>query len=132
MIRAKEHLLTGSTCSSGISSGASSPGRSSGASEGTATEYFGPEIFAPGCLSRIERISNFLAGFLARTERIVSLRGCFRDAAGEEGAECGPFAGRPRFFGELSTAVSWVSDIVRACATRMNENTSLWLARCEG
>jgi len=132
MIRAKEHLLISSTCSSRISSGASSLRRSSGALKETVTEYFGPEIFALECLSRIERISNFLAGFLVRTERIVSLRGCFRDAASEEGAECGPFAGRPRFFRELSIAVSWVSDIIRACATRMNENTSLWLARCEG
>jgi hypothetical protein len=106
MIRAREHLLIGSTCSSGILFGALSPGRSSGALEGTAIEYFGPEIFALGCLSRIERISNFLAGFLARIERIVSLHRCFCDATGEEGAECGPFAGRPRFFGELSTAVS--------------------------
>ena len=106
MIRAREHLLIGSTYLLGISSKASSPGRSSGALEETVIEYFGPEIFAPGCLSRIERILNFLAGFLARTERIVSLRGCFRDATSEEGIECRPFTGRPRFFRELSTAVS--------------------------
>ena len=125
-------MLIGWTCLLGILFRALSLRRLFGALKGTITEYFRLEIFAPGYLLRIERILNFLAGFLARTERIVSLRGCFRDAAGEEGAECGPFAGRPRFFGELSTAVSWVSDIVRACATRMNENTSLWLARCEG
>jgi hypothetical protein len=132
MIKAREHLLTGLTYLLRISSGALSPGRSSRALEGTAIEYFGPEIFAPGCLLRIERISNFLAGFLARTERIVSLRGCFRDATSEEGAEYRPFIGRPRFFGELLTVVSWALDIIRACVTRINENTSLWLARCKG
>jgi hypothetical protein len=132
MIRAREHLLTGSTCSLGISSEASSPGRSFRALEGIAIEYFRPEIFAPGYLSRIERISNFLAGFLARTEHIVSLCRCFRNTTSKEDAECGPFIGRPRFFRELSTAVSWALDIVRACATRINENTSLWLARYKG
>ena len=132
MIKAREHLLIGSTCSLRILSRALSPGRSSGALEGTVIEYFGPEIFTLGCLSGIECILNFLVGFLARTERIVSLYRCFRDATGKEGVECGPFAGRPRFFGELLIAVSWASDIVRACATRINENTSLWLARCEG
>ena len=125
-------MLIGLTYLLGILSEALLLRRLSKALKGIVIEYFRPEIFTLGCLLRIERILNFLAGFLARTERIVSLRGCFRDAAGEEGAECGPFAGRPRFFRELSTAVSWVSDIVRACATRMNENTSLWLARCEG
>jgi hypothetical protein len=99
-------LLTGLTYSLGILSRASSPRRLSGALKGTAIEYFGPEIFAPGYLLRIERISNFLAGFLARTEHIVSLRECFRDATSKEGAECRPFIRRPRFFRELSTAVS--------------------------
>jgi hypothetical protein len=132
MIRAREYLLTGLTYSLGILSRASLLERSSRALEGIAIEYFGPEIFALGCLSRIERILNFLVGFLARIEHIVSLRGCFCDATSKEGAEYGPFTGRPRFFRELSTVVSWASDIVRACATRINENTSLWLTRYKG
>ena len=106
MIRAKEHLLISSTYSSKISSGVSSLKRSSRASERTATEYFGLEIFTPGCLLKIKRILNFLVGFLARTERIVSLYRCFHDAANKEGVECGPFIRRPRFFKELSIAVS--------------------------
>ena len=100
--------------------------------KGIVIEYFRLEIFALGCLLRIERILNFLVGFLARTERIVSLRGCFRDVTNKEGVECRPFTRRPRFFRELSIAVSWALDIIRACATRINENTSLWLARYKG
>jgi hypothetical protein len=99
-------LLIGSTCLSGILSRALLLGRLSGALEGIVIEYFGPEIFAPGCLSRIERILNFLVGFLARIEYIVSLCGCFCDATSEEGAECRPFIGRLRFFRELLIAVS--------------------------
>jgi hypothetical protein len=106
MIRAREHLLIGSTYLSGILSGASSLGRLSGALKGIVIEYFRPEIFAPGCLLRIKRILNFLAGFLARIEHIVSLYKCFRDATNKEGVECGPFIGRPRFFKELSIVVS--------------------------
>jgi len=100
--------------------------------KGIVIEYFGPEIFVPGCLLRIERILNFLVGFLARTEHIVSLCRCFCDATSEEGAEYGPFIGRLRFFRELLIVVSWALDIVRACATRMNKNTSLWLTRYKG
>jgi hypothetical protein len=74
--------------------------------KGIVIEYFGPEIFVPGCLLRIERILNFLAGFLVRTEHIVFLYKCFRDAANKEGAEYRPFIRRPRFFRELSIAVS--------------------------
>jgi hypothetical protein len=125
-------LLIGSTCLLGILSRALLLGRLSRVLEGIAIEYFGPEIFALGCLLRIERISNFLAGFLTRTERIVSLHGCFHDATSKEDIEYAPFTGRPRFFRELSIAVSWASDIVRACAIRINENTSLWLTRCKG
>jgi hypothetical protein len=132
MIRAREYLLTGLTYSSGILSRALSPERLSGASKGIAIEYFRPEIFALGCLSKIERILNFLVGFLARTECIVSLYRCFHDATSEEGVECRPFAGRLRFFRELLIAVSWALDIVRAYVTRINENISLWLTCCEG
>jgi hypothetical protein len=72
----------------------------------TIIEYFRPEIFTPGCLLRIERILNFLVGFLTRTERIVSLYKCFYDATNKEDIECRPFIGRPRFFRELLIAVS--------------------------
>jgi hypothetical protein len=99
-------LLIGWTCLSGILSGASSLGRLFKALEGTIIKYFGLEIFTLGCLLRIERILNFLAGFLVRTERIVSLRECFRNATSKEGIEYRPFTGRPHFFRELSTAVS--------------------------
>jgi hypothetical protein len=132
MIRAREYLLIGSTCLLGILSRVLLLERSSRALKGTAIEYFGPEIFALGCLLRIERILNFLIGFLARIKRIVSLYKCFRDAINKEGIECRPFIGRPRFFRELLTAVSWALDIIRACAIRINKNTSLWLMRYKG
>ena len=106
MIRVKEHLLISSTYLLKISSGVSSLKRSSGALKRTVIKYFGLEIFTLRCLLKIERISNFLAGFLIKTERIISLRKCFRDAANKESTECGPFIRRPRFFKELSTAVS--------------------------
>jgi hypothetical protein len=106
MIRVREYLLIGWTYLLRILSRVLLLGRLSRALKGTAIEYFRPEIFTLGCLLRIERISNFLAGFLTRTERIVSLRKCFRDATNKEGIECRPFTERPRFFRELSTAVS--------------------------
>jgi hypothetical protein len=65
-------------------------------------------------------------------ERRVSLRARFWDATSDVGADYARFAGRPRFFRELLTEVTWSLAIVRACATRMNEDTSLWLERCEG
>jgi hypothetical protein len=71
-----------------------------------AIEYFKPEIFTLGCLLRIERILNFLTGFLARIEHIVSLYKCFYDVTSKEGVEYRPFTGRPRFFRELLIAVS--------------------------
>jgi hypothetical protein len=74
--------------------------------KGIVIEYFGLEIFTPGCLLKIKRILNFLAGFLVRTERIVSLYKCFRDAANKEDIEYRPFIRRPRFFKELLIAVS--------------------------
>jgi hypothetical protein len=106
MIRAREYLLIGSTCLSGILSGVLLLGRLFGVLKGTVIEYFGLEIFAPGCLLRIECILNFLVGFLIRTKRIVSLRRCFYNATSEEGVEYRPFTGRPRFFRELLIAVS--------------------------
>ena len=106
MIRAKEHLLIGLTYLLGILSRALLLERSSGALKGIVIEYFRPEIFAPGCLLRIERISNFLTGFLARTEHIVSLYGCFHDATNKKDIEYRPFIKRPRFFKELLTVVS--------------------------
>jgi hypothetical protein len=99
-------LLIGLTCLLEILFRALSLGRLSRALKGIAIEYFRPEIFAPGYLSRIKRILNFLVGFLARIKRIVSLRRCFRNATSKEGAECGPFIRRLRFFKELSIAVS--------------------------
>jgi hypothetical protein len=74
--------------------------------EGTVIEYFGLKIFALRCLLKIKRISNFLAGFLARTEHIVSLYKCFYNAANKEGVEYRPFIGRPHFFRELLIVVS--------------------------
>jgi hypothetical protein len=99
-------LLIGLTCLLKISSRASSLGRLSKALKGIVIEYFRPEIFALGYLLRIERILNFLIGFLARTEYIISLRGCFHDATNKEGIECRPFTGRSRFFRKLLIVVS--------------------------
>jgi hypothetical protein len=69
-------------------------------------EYFGLEIFALRCLLRIERILNFLIGFLTRTEYIVSLYECFYNTANKEDIEYKPFIRRPRFFKELLIVVS--------------------------
>jgi hypothetical protein len=99
-------LLIGSTYLLGILSRALLLGRLFKALEGTATEYFRLEIFALRYLLKIKRILNFLAGFLTRIEHIVSLYRCFRNATNKEGAEYRPFTRRPRFFKELSIAVS--------------------------
>jgi hypothetical protein len=99
---------------------------------GLGAGVFRLRIFALGCLSRIERILIFLGGFLAVIERRVSLQACFWDATSDVGVDCACFAGRPRFFGELLIEVAWSLAIVRACATRINEDMSLWLERCEG
>jgi hypothetical protein len=99
-------LLIGSTCLLEILSRASLLRRLFKVLKGIVIEYFGPEIFTPGCLLRIKHILNFLAGFLARTEHIVSLYKCFHDAANKEDIEYRPFIGRPRFFKELLIAVS--------------------------
>jgi hypothetical protein len=99
-------LLIGLTYLLGISSRVLSLKRLSRALKGIVIEYFRLEIFTLGYLSRIKRISNFLVGFLARTKHIVSLYKCFRDATSKEGVEYRPFAGRSRFFRELSIAVS--------------------------
>jgi hypothetical protein len=64
-------------------------------------------------------------------EHRVSLRARFWDATSNVGADCAYFAGRPRFFRELLTEVAWSLAIVRAYATRINKDTSLWLKRCE-
>jgi hypothetical protein len=80
--------------------------RLSGVLKGIVIEYFKLEIFVLRCLLRIERILNFLAGFLTRIERIVSLCKCFRDAINKEGVEYRPFIGRLRFFKELLIVVS--------------------------
>jgi hypothetical protein len=99
-------LLIGLTCLLRILSRVLSLERLSRVLEEIVIEYFRPEIFTPGCLSRIERILNFLIGFLTRIEYIVSLYKCFRDATNKEDIEYKPFIGRPRFFKELSIAVS--------------------------
>jgi hypothetical protein len=99
-------LLIGSTYLLRILSRVLLLGRLSRALEGIVIKYFRLEIFALGCLLRIECILNFLAGFLIRTERIVSLCRCFHDATSEEGIEYRPFTRCSRFFKELLIAVS--------------------------
>ena len=72
MIRAREYLLIGSTYLLGILFKALLLRRLSRVLKGIIIEYFRPEIFMPGCLLKIERILNFLAGFLIKTKYIVS------------------------------------------------------------
>jgi hypothetical protein len=95
-------------------------------------EYFKLKIFTPGYLLRIKRILIFLASFLTRTKYRVSLYKCFYDATNKVNIEYRPFTRRPRFFKELLVVIPWVSDIIRAYTIRINENTSLWLARYKG
>ena len=106
MIRAKEYLLISLTYLLRILSRVLLLRRLFKVLKRIVTEYFGLEIFVPGCLLRIERILNFLAGFLTRTERIVSLYKCFYNATNKEDIECKPFIRRPRFFKELLIVVS--------------------------
>jgi hypothetical protein len=74
--------------------------------KGIIIEYFGLEIFALGCLLRIEHILNFLVGFLTKIKRIVSLYKCFCNATNKEDIEYRPFTGRLHFFKELLIVVS--------------------------
>ena len=106
MIRAKEYLLISLTYLLRILSRASLLRRLFKVLKRIVTEYFRLKIFTLGCLLRIERILNFLAGFLTRIKRIVSLYKCFRDATNKEGVEYRPFIGCPRFFKELLIVVS--------------------------
>jgi hypothetical protein len=93
--------------------------------KGIIIKYFKSKIFTPGYLLRIKRILIFLAGFLARTEYRVSLYKCFYNITNKVNIEYKSFIRHPRFFKELLTAIPWVLNIIRVCATRINKNISL-------
>jgi len=106
MIRAKEYLLISLTYLLRILSRVLLLRRLFKVLKRIVTEYFRLKIFTLGCLLRIKHILNFLAGFLIRIERIVSLYKCFYNATNKEDIECKPFIRRPRFFKELLIVVS--------------------------